>query len=438
LPDPTTRILAIGDMHLGRTPAAVAGVAELGLGGDELGPAAAWRRAVDEALSRRVAAVLLAGDLVESANARFEAWGHLQRGIARLHAAAIPVVAVSGNHDVEVLPRLARHVPGLRLLGAGGQWESLRIDDGVGRPIRIVGWSHPRAPCPRSPLADPLPPPTGDRALTLGLLHADLDQPVSRYAPVARADLVATGHDAWLLGHIHKPSLDRRGDGPPVGYLGSLVGHDPTETGRRGPWLLTVGATGRLDLEHLPLAPLRWEEVHRDVSGWQDPAADLEGALLEALDAALAAQEAELPATGALGLTVRLGGSCRDFGALAAAVAARPRPVIPAGDGRPGAFLARLVDGSRPARDLAALARTADPAGLLARRLLALEKEDPALQPLLRAAAEAWSRRARTAPFAPLRLEPPAPAELREELLGAGYLALERLLAGKENPRAAG
>ena len=35
--------------------------------------------------------------------------------------AGIAVIAVSGNHDTEVLPRLAREIPELRLLGAGAQ-----------------------------------------------------------------------------------------------------------------------------------------------------------------------------------------------------------------------------------------------------------------------------------------------------------------------------
>jgi hypothetical protein len=216
-----------------------------------------------------------------------------------------------------------------------------------------------------------------------------------------------------------------------VGYLGSLVGLDPTETGPHGPWLLRIGGAGRVELEHLPMAPLRWEEVRLDVDGWDEPATDLDGALLDTLTATMASLDQELPAAGALGLTVRLVGRCRDYGGLAAAVAARPEPFVPAGGGQPAAFLARLVDETRPARDLAALARTADPAGLLARRLLALEADDRTAGPLLEQAREVWSRRAHSRPFARLQQPRSGSAALREALLRAGYEALERLLDEK-------
>ena len=114
-----SRILFVGDMHLGRRPGhLVAALAEHGLSPQQLGPAAAWRNVVEYAQAEAVDCVVLAGDLVEADNARFEAFGHLQRGVQELVAADIEVCAVSGNHDVEILPRLAEAIPGFHLIGA--------------------------------------------------------------------------------------------------------------------------------------------------------------------------------------------------------------------------------------------------------------------------------------------------------------------------------
>ena len=120
------KILAVGDMHLGRTPSRLPPE----MRAPELGPAEAWRRAVAAALNRDVRAVLLAGDVVDREDDFFEAYRELENGVRTLADAGIDVIGVAGNHDVKVLPRLARHIPQFRLLGEGGRWEPCRIDGG--------------------------------------------------------------------------------------------------------------------------------------------------------------------------------------------------------------------------------------------------------------------------------------------------------------------
>src|SRR5262245_1795132 len=119
------KLLCIGDMHLGRRPARLP--ADLEVDASELGPAAAWKRCTAFAIAERVDAVLLAGDVVESANRFFEAFGVLERGVRELEAAGIRTIGVAGNHDVEVLPRLADEIAGFHLLGRGGRWESVEV-----------------------------------------------------------------------------------------------------------------------------------------------------------------------------------------------------------------------------------------------------------------------------------------------------------------------
>jgi len=444
--DRPTRILAIGDMHLGRAPSRVPALLdELGRDLASLGPGAGWLRAVASALELEVAAVLLAGDLVDSENARFEAWGQLQGGVQQLAAAGIPAIAVAGNHDVAVLSRLGPQLSGLRVLGRAGRWESLVVAGSGGPPVEIVGWSFPGPRVDNSPLDSPLPASAGDVAARLGLLHADLDSPRSPYAPVARAELEAAGLDAWLLGHIHKPSLTRdAGTTGWLGYLGSLVGLDPTETGTHGPWVLTVAAEGGVTAEQLPLAPLRWEHVTLAVDGWEEPATALEAETLAVLERVLVATPSAsasaspgapataLPPDTTVGVTIELTGRCRDHSALRAAMQSvrDGAPVHHGGD--TVAFLAGFHDDARPGWDLHALARSEDPPGLLARRLLELEAGAEESETLVESARATLRDRATAPAFLPLEIAEPTPAVARERLLRAGLHALDRLLRQKE------
>jgi len=418
------KLLCVGDIHLGRRPARMPdGLADHGIDAAALGPAAAWRATVERAEAERVDAVLLAGDVVDHDDDFFEAYPLLQAGVERLVRAGIDVVAVAGNHDVRVLPRLADAVPQLHLLGRGGRWEE-HVVVREGRPAaRIVGWSFPQADVVASPLAAFVPP--ADRTLpTLGLLHCDLDQSPSRYAPVRRAELEQAGLDAWLLGHVHAPSP--LADARPAGYLGSLVGLDPTESGRHGPWRLTID-DGGLHLAQLPLAPLRWERLVLGV-GDVDDAGALPVALVRAVEVLHAALGGEAPR--AVGVDVVLRGPNRLGPALAAAAEQlRRHDAQRCGDTI--YFVHAVTDDTAPAQDLAALARGTDPAGGLARllRLLDAPPDDPDRQELLAGAQAALDRERARPAWRHLGRGPLPEAAVVALLRRAGAAALESLLA---------
>ena len=95
------KLLAIGDVHLGTRPGSLPeGLDEAGVDPKSLTPEAALGAAVERAIEEGVDAVLFAGDVVESSNARFEAMRPLEAAVRRLLDAGIRVLAVAGNHDV--------------------------------------------------------------------------------------------------------------------------------------------------------------------------------------------------------------------------------------------------------------------------------------------------------------------------------------------------
>ncbi len=274
------KLLCAADLHLGRQPSRLP--RHLEDLATRLTPAESWRRLVSLAVEERAAAVLLAGDVVEDEHDYFEAFADLRRGAQELADAGIGLLAVAGNHDVGVLPRLARAVPSVRVLGEGGRWERVTVEAG-GTSVNVVGWSWPDRQVTSSPLRG-----LGDAlaglapAPTLGLLHCDLDQAHSVYAPVSRADLRGVPVDAWLLGHVHKPSFAADPGGRWCGYLGSAFGADPGEEGPRGAWLVTAGAG--VEARLVPLSPLLFDTVVVDVTGAEAPT-DVSELVTDALEA---------------------------------------------------------------------------------------------------------------------------------------------------------
>ena len=365
------KILAVGDIHLGRTPSRLP--AELAGRARDYGPGEAWRRTVELALREQVRAVLLAGDVVDRDDDFFEAYGALEWGVRRLVDAGVEVVSVAGNHDVEVLPKLAQELPAFRLLGAGGRWEAVEIGPDAGG-LTVWGWSFPQRQIFDSPLAT-LPAERG-KSLSLGLLHCDRDASGGPYAPVASRELAAAGMDGWLLGHIHAP--DALSADSPRGYLGSLTGLHRGETGMRGPWLIEVEG-GRIEsLGQVPLAPLRWARIDVDLEGI-DEAADAKGRVLAALrayDSELVGEQARWTGTkgpDAIGARLRLCGRS-GFG-MAAVEALRSEGLgeLFTGDGGVHYFVTDIDVDTRPEIDLETLARRSDPPGLLAARLMLLD-----------------------------------------------------------------
>lgn len=425
------KLLAVGDIHLGRLPTRIP--KDFALAPSELGPAAAWRSAVDLACQEQVQAVLLAGDVVESEKDFFEGFRELKAGVEKLTHAGIGVVAVAGNHDVEVLPRLASSLgkdSGFTLLGEGGVWQSQSFDDNSSQ-VRIWGWSFPQ----RIVRASPLSGAQFDRGagIELGLLHCDLGQATSDYAPVTRAELSRSGLDGWLLGHIHAPHTLTAGN--LVGYLGCLTGMDPGEPGAHGPWLIETGAQGVREIRQMPIAPLRWEALRIDLGTLEDLGELEQGLIAEAekLDDALFA---EGPAPKAVGLRVKFVGQSKHAKALNDWRAGHAERSLhfPVRDRH---YFVEHVDAEiLPEMSLEELSKRQDPLGLLAARLLLLDRpeDDRKRRALIEAASKRLMEQLQDSRWRGLesnadRLSNEA---ITKQLRVAGSAALQKLFAQQE------
>lgn len=419
------RLLAVGDLHLGRQPARLPDTLRERVSPRDLGPAAALDRLVREATRQGVDAVVFAGDVVEQEDDFFEAFATLRRAVTTLVDHGIAVLGVAGNHDVQVLPRLAEEVTGFRLLGADGHWESATMEDSDGVCVDIVGWSFPRSTPGVNPLAAGQPA-RGNRP-TLGLLHCDRDQPGSPHAPVSAQELAAAGVDAWLLGHIHKP--DRLGPQQPSGYLGSVTALRASETGVRGPWLYTIGPGGIEDVTQWPLAPLRWEELTVDVTGATE-AGEIPQSILAAAERCATDLRAQPWQPELLGLRLTLTGRSNLGRAISERLEREDLTDLPLQGIT--AFVGRWWLDLRPEIDLATLARRHDPVGLLAQRLRLLDEapaSDPERQALIERAREHLARSQREAPWRELTTGDPDDEQVIGWLRTGAMNVLDELLA---------
>ncbi len=424
------KLLATADLHIGRRPTR--------LREDEaarFSAAKMWERIVERAIQEQVAAVLLAGDVVDHHNRFFEAAGPLERGLRRLAAASIPTFAVAGNHDWDVLPRIQQSVGGgaLTLLGRDGAWEEkvLRHD---GKPlVRIHGWSFPQEHVKTNPLAAYVPSPD-DGLPTIGLLHCDLDQAASRYVPVTRAELKRQPVAFWLLGHIHGFVFDETPPGPPLLYPGSPQAMDPGEIGTHGPWLLEVHGPRRVSVKQLALSPVRYEMCEVDVTGLEGQI-DFDRRLYQAARGALCRALDDCRELARLVLRTRLVGEARIGDYLTDWKSRLCDHEVP--EGEASATIDHVIDDTRPPIDLQSRSRRKDLTGLLARVLLELESPgsevaDPAVQKLLLRIQGAVEQVHRSPTYALVGAAAPADLEASRARVGRQAWRLMRKLVEQE------
>jgi len=421
------RFLAAGDIHLGRRSSRV----PQNLGSAEFSPEHAWFALVQAAISQKVDAVALTGDVVDQ-DSFYEAFSTIQEGVRQLVDAGIEVIAVAGNHDFDVLPRLTKQIEGIQLLGQGGLWETIPLESQDGMRVRFVGWSFPRRHVNENPLTNFTT--TEDSVPTIGLLHCDCPAQSSSYGPVSLADLKSRDLDVWALGHIHigKSLSDDR---PSVFYTGSLQGLDPSETGPHGTRLVTLEAGEQPKLELQPLAALQWEHSNisldtiSTVSALEEEVTksmqDLHEAIQKQQDDNVRAVGCRLCFTGRTSLH-------RDIPSIATKIIDELRPSY---EGI-SFFVEKIQNETRPDVALEELARSSDPVGLLAQKLLVLDREEPddEYRSLLSNAREAIKDKLPQTVYTSLPdyKEQLTDGEIKNVLSQSGFKALDLLLAQKE------
>lgn len=198
---------------------------------------------VDRAISERIDAVLIAGDLLDDSSIDPRNEIFLVNQLKRLFEQSIDIFLVEGNHDVtNQLP-----LPFAKVLSP--QLEVIEKDN-----YRIVGQSFERQFDLRT--IQDLPQFADDKP-TIGLFHSLIvnqfeEDNRSSYLVSTVQSLEASGYDYIALGHVHERS--HFGKNKQINYPGSFFPSSRTELGNRG--YLDVKLADSLKIQFIPASRL--------------------------------------------------------------------------------------------------------------------------------------------------------------------------------------
>jgi DNA repair exonuclease SbcCD nuclease subunit len=255
--------LHCADLHLG---APFQGLADLPFNLAERlreAPVSALDRLVATAIERRVAAVVMSGDVFDATDRNLRAQIQLRDRLRKLDAAGIPTLIAAGNHDPLGSAVASIEYPAsVHFFGTEVSAVPLMRDEEV--LAHIYGISY-GAPAVAENLTQQFPDrPEGP--FSIAVLHTNVGGRAEHqpYSPCTLADLEGHAFDYWALGHVHKRET-LRAEAPIVHYPGNTQGLHMKELGPRGATLVEVAANGSMSLSPVWTDGVRWHRVRTSV-----------------------------------------------------------------------------------------------------------------------------------------------------------------------------
>lgn len=226
----------------------------------------AFRKLVETAIERKVAFIIIAGDLYDGDWKDYNTGLFFVSQMVRLQKENINVYLIRGNHDAASLITKELKLPDNVIEFSIRQAETYVLDE-LGVAIHGQGFASRAV---EENLVKNYPR-RKDGYLNIGILHTSATgrEGHENYAPCSIDDMKEKGYDYWALGHIHLRELLHEKD-PVILFSGNIQGRHIKETGDKGCTLVTV-KDGAIDsLTHLSLDVLRWELCEIDASGLED------------------------------------------------------------------------------------------------------------------------------------------------------------------------
>ena len=217
----------------------------------------------DTAIEKGADLVLLAGDLLDSAQTYRETAQALADALGRIPA---PVAIAPGNHDFYTSSSLyaAPFWPKNVILFRSGQVEKVELP---GCDLYGLAFTGPFRDA--SPLSGFVAPPSDKPAVMV--CHGDVEG-TGRYGNLRRDEIAQSGLTYLALGHIHACSGLRREGEVCWAYPGCTEGRGFDELGAKGALWVTIEDDGSVTAEFLPLCRRQYQILECDLTG-KDPAA---------------------------------------------------------------------------------------------------------------------------------------------------------------------
>ncbi len=221
----------------------------------------AFKNLVDLAIEKKVAFVLLAGDLYDGDWKDYSTGIFLSRQMGRLNQHDIQVFCVAGNHDAANRMTKALDTPSNMKIFSAGKVETVKLKE---FPAAIHGRSFKTRHVDENLAAGFCEAEKG--VFNIGLLHTSLDgrEGHANYAPCSLDDLISKGYQYWALGHIHKQEIVF--ENPFIVFSGCIQGRHIRECGPKGCVVVTVEDETVKKIEAIPLDVLRWTQIEIDLT----------------------------------------------------------------------------------------------------------------------------------------------------------------------------
>ena len=261
------RFIHCADLHLG-TPL-----------GDVAGQQAHWDtilrdatkkafvQIADLAIEKHVDAVIIAGDVYNSADHSLAAQLDFAKELYRLANVGIRTYIAHGNHDPMQAWRAEVPLPPTVHVFRSDRVEGIPLLINGEHAATIYGRSYAQRHVDEHWVRDYQREENVPYAI--GVLHTQGPQAAGeQYVPCTREELRESKMDYWALGHVHTQEI--LSTEPYVVYPGNPQGLDRTETGPRGCYLVEVGNFGTTMLEFYETDAVRRENWQISIDEFED------------------------------------------------------------------------------------------------------------------------------------------------------------------------
>ena len=249
--------LHCADLHLGATIRTLTGLPTEFEPRLSEAPIAALDRIVTTAIEKKVAGVIMAGDVFDNTHpTSVYTKCQFRDRLQKLGAAGIPTFIVTGNHDP--LDNTVSNIVSPELVHFFGTKVDdipLMRDDEI--LAHVYGVSYGTSKETKN-LATEFPSKPKD-PFSIAVLHTNVAGETGHdsYAPCELADLVERKFDYWALGHVHTRKTLRE-QGPVVHYTGNVQGLHRNEEGPRGVTLVEVASDRSVEISPVWTDTIRW------------------------------------------------------------------------------------------------------------------------------------------------------------------------------------
>lgn len=225
----------------------------------------AFARCLDAAVSEKVDAVLIAGDLFDDTYVSLQTERFLLEQFQTLAETGIQVIYATGNHDPgRELPQTTQDWPDTVTVIRTGEPVLVEIRRRTEKAVGYVSGVGHTTSRETEDLSHRLRPRADTSLPQVALLHtqvtsangSNVHQP---YAPSNVDDLRRAGFHYWALGHVH--TRQQLPDSPSIHYCGNLQGRNPRETGAKGGLLVDLSDPPWPKVEFREFSRVRWARM---------------------------------------------------------------------------------------------------------------------------------------------------------------------------------